>query len=100
MLEERFRDTMAVYGDDSLIWIDRYFSMNRFDRAFTFNKKDLYSEDDIINAGKSLKIITPAQYELTSFGWHFLLRLWKEKRIFGLFLDSRIIKGKLPKLAY
>ncbi len=72
MLEERFRDTMAVYGDDSLIWIDRYFSMNRFDRAFTFNKKDLYSEDDIINAGKSLKIITPAQYELTSFGWHFL----------------------------
>ena len=65
MLEERFRDTMAVYGDDSLIWIDRYFSMNRFDRAFTFNKKDLYSEDDIINAGKSLKIITPAQYGLT-----------------------------------
>lgn len=40
MLEERFRDTMAVYGDDSLIWIDRYFSMNRFDRAFTFNKKE------------------------------------------------------------
>lgn len=99
MLEERFRDTMAVYGDDSLIWIDRYFSMNRFDRAFTFNKKDLYSEDDIINAGKSLKIITPAQYELTSFGWHFLLRLWKEKRIFGLFLDSRIIKAnKIEKV--
>lgn len=99
MLEERFRDTMAVYGDDSLIWIDRYFSMNRFDRAFTFNKKDLYSEDDIINAGKSLKIITPAQYGLTSFGWHFLLRLWKEKRIFGLFLDSRIIKAnKIEKV--
>lgn len=94
MLEERFRSTMAVYGDDSLIWIDRYFSMNRFDRAFTFNKKDLYSEDDIMNAGKSLKIITPAQYGLTSFGWHFLLRLWKEKGIFGLLLDSRIINAK------
>lgn len=93
MLEERFRETMAVYGDESLIWIERYFSMNRFDRAFTFNKKDLYSEDDIMNTNKSLKIVTPAQYGLTSFGWHFLLKLWKEKRIFGLFLDCRIIKA-------
>ena len=79
-LEERFRDTMAVYGDESLIWIDRYFSINRFDRAFTFNLKDLFTEDDIMETGKSLKIITPAQYGLTSFGWHFLLRLWKEKK--------------------
>ena len=92
-LEERFRDTMAVYGDESLIWIDRYFSMNRFDRAFTFNKKDLYTEDDIMETGKSLKIVTPAQYGLTSFGWHFLLRLWKEKKEFGLFLDCRIVKA-------
>lgn len=92
MLEERFRDTMAVYGDESLVWIDRYFSLDRFDRAFTFNKKDLYSEEDIMNAGKSLKIVTPAQYGLTSFGWHFLLRLWKERRTFGLFLDCRIVK--------
>lgn len=93
MLEERFRDTMAVYGDKSLVWIDRFFSFNRFDRAFTFNKRNLYSEDDIMNTEKSLKIVTPAQYGLTSFGWHFLLRLWKEKRIFGLFLDCRIIKA-------
>lgn len=92
-LEERFRDTMAVYGDESLVWIDRYFSLNRFDRSFTFNKKDLYSENDIIDSGKSLKIVTPAQYGLTSFGWHFLLKLWKEKRIFGLFLDCRIINA-------
>lgn len=93
MFEERFRDTMAVYGDESLVWIDRYFSLDRFDRALTFNKKDLYSEDDIMDAGKSLKIVTPAQYGLTSFGWHFLLRLWKEKRTFGLFLDCRIVKA-------
>lgn len=92
MLEERFRNTMAVYGDESLLWVDRYFSLNRFDRAFTFNKKDLYSEDDIMQAGKSLKIVTPAQYGLTSFGWHFLLRLWKEKGVFGLFLDCRTLK--------
>lgn len=92
-LEERFRDTMAVYGDESLIWIDRYFSINRFDRAFTFNLKDLFTEDDIMETGKSLKIITPAQYGLTSFGWHFLLRLWKEKKEFGLFLDSNIVKA-------
>ena len=67
MLEDRFRDTMAIYGDNSLLWIDRYFSMNRFDRAFTFNKKDLYSEDDIMEARRSLKVVTPAQYGLTSF---------------------------------
>ena len=40
-LEERFRDTMAVYGDESLIWVDRYFSINRFDRAFDIQPKRL-----------------------------------------------------------
>ena len=93
MLEDRFRDTMAIYGDNSLLWIDRYFSMNRFDRAFTFNKKDLYSEDDIMEARRSLKVVTPAQYGLTSFGWHFVLRLWKEKGVFGLFLDCGTLKA-------
>ena len=92
MFEERFRDTMAIYGDESLVWIDRYFSVNRFDRSFTFNQKNLYSEDDLIESKKSFKIVTPAQYGLTSFGWHFLLKLWKEKKIFGLFLDCRSIK--------
>lgn len=88
--EERFRDTMAVYGDESLIWVDRYFSINRFDRAFTFNPKDLYTEDDIMETGKSLKIVTPAQYGLTSFGWHFLLRLWKEKESLGCTLTAAL----------
>ena len=98
MLEDRFRDTMAIYGDNSLLWIDRYFSMNRFDRAFTFNKKDLYSEDDIMEARRSLKVVTPAQYGLTSFGWHFVLRLWKEKGVFGLFLDCGTLKvNKIEK---
>lgn len=93
IFEERFRDTMSVYGDSSLVWIDRFFSLNRFDRSFSFKQEDLYSEDDIIDARKSLKIITPAQYGLTSFAWHFLLRLWKEKRMFGLYLDCRNIKA-------
>lgn len=98
MLEDRLRDTMAIYGDNSLLWIDRYFSMNRFDRAFTFNKKDLYSEDDIMEARRSLKVVTPAQYGLTSFGWHFVLRLWKEKGVFGLFLDCGTLKvNKIEK---
>lgn len=100
MFEERFKDTMAVYGDDALLWIDRYFSLNRFDRSFSFNIRDLYSEDDIIEAGKSLKVITPAQYGLTSFAWHFLLRLWKERKIFGLYLDSRIIKTNKLKQSF
>lgn len=92
IFEERFRDAMSVYGDDSLVWVDRYFSKDRFDHSFSFNKKELLSEDDIIENGKSLKVVTPAQYGLTSFAWHFLLRLWKEKKVFGLYLDCRIIK--------
>ena len=97
-LEDRFRDTMAVYGDSSLVWIDRYFCMNRFDRTFRFNKNDLYSEEDIMDARKSIKIMTPAQYGLTSFAWHFLLRLWKERKEFGLYVDCGLIKrGKIDK---
>ena len=93
LFEERFRDTMSVFGDSSLVWIDRYFSLKRFDRSLSFNLDDLYSEDDIIDTRKSLKVITPAQYGLTSFAWHFLLRLWKEKRLFGLYLDCRTFKA-------
>lgn len=97
-LEEKFNDTMAVYGDNSLVWIDRYFSMNRFDRTFRFKKNNLYSEDEIIDARKSIKIMTPAQYGLSSFAWHFLLRLWKEQKKFGLYVDCRLIKrGKTEK---
>ena len=92
-LEDRFRDTMAVYGDDALIWVDRYFSPTRFDRVLTFNKKELYSEDEIIDTRRSLKIVTPSQYGLSSFGWHFVLKLWKEKGVFGLFLDCRTLKA-------
>lgn len=91
LFEERFKDAMAVYGDDPLVWIDRYFSLNRFDHSFRFNQQDLYSEDDIISGGKSLKVVTPAQYGLTSFAWHFLLKLWKEKRLFGLYIDCRLL---------
>ena len=94
MFEERFMDTMAIYGDRYLVWIDRFFSFNRFDKSFTFSKKNLYTEDDIIDAGKSLKVVTPAQYGLTSFAWHFVLKLWKERKLFGLYLDSRIIKAE------
>lgn len=94
MFEERFNETMAIYGDNSLVWIDRFFSLNRFDRSFSFDQNGLYSEDDIIEAKKSLKVITPAQYGLSSFAWHFLLKLWKENKCFGLYLDSRIIKVK------
>ena len=93
MLEERFRDTMAVYGDEALVWIDRYFSIDRFDRAFTFNKKDLYSEDDIMEAGKSLKIVhTPAQYGLSSpWLWAFFTEaLEGEKEYLVCFLIAEL----------
>lgn len=100
LFEERLNDSMAVYGDQSLIWLDRYFSFERFDRAFTFKKDKLFSEDDILNeAPKHIKIVTPGQYGLTSFAWHFLLRLWREKNEFGLYLDAGLYnRGKIDKL--
>lgn len=100
LFEERLNDSMAVYGDQSLIWLDRYFSLERFDRAFTLKKEKLFSEDNILNEEpKRIKIVTPAQYGLTSFAWHFLLRLWREKNKFGLFLDCALYKkGKPEKL--
>lgn len=97
--ENRFKDSMAVYGDRSLIWIDRFFSLQPFNRSFSFNQKDLYSESEIINERQSIKIMTPAQYGLTSFGWHFLLKIWKESKQFGLYLDSGLIKrGKVERV--
>ena len=100
LFEERLNDSMAVYGDKSLVWLDRYFSIERFDRAFTLKKEKLFSEDNILNEEpKRIKIITPAQYGLTSFAWHFLLRLWREKSKFGLFIDCALYKkGKTDKL--
>jgi len=100
LFEERLNDSMAVYGDQSLVWLDRYFSLERFDRAFSFRKDKLFSEDDILNEEpERIKIVTPGQYGLTSFAWHFLLRLWREKNKFGLFLDCALYKkGKIDKL--
>lgn len=100
LFEERLNDSMAVYGDKSLIWLDRYFSLERFDRAFTFKKDKLFSEDNILNEEpERIKIVTPGQYGLTSFAWHFLLRLWREKNKFGLLVDCALYKkGKIDRL--
>ena len=100
LFEERLNDAMAVFGDRSLIWLDRYFSLERFDRAFTFKKDRLFSENNILDEEpERIKIVTPGQYGLTSFAWHFLLRLWREKNRFGLYLDCALYKrGKLEKL--
>lgn len=100
LFEERLNDSMAIYGDKSLIWLDRYFSLERFDRAFTFKKDKLFSEDNILNEEpEHIKIVSPGQYGLTSFGWHFLLRLWREKNKFGLYIDVALYrKGKTEKL--
>lgn len=100
LFEERLNDSMAVYGDKSLVWLDRYFSLERFDRAFSFKKDKLFSEDNILNEEpERIKIVTPGQYGLTSFAWHFLLRLWREKSKFGLYIDTGLYKrGKTEKL--
>ena len=98
LLEANFREAMCIYGDSPLVWINRFFSLNRFDRVLSFNQKDLFSEDDIIEARKSIKVITPAQYGLTSFAWHFLIKLWTEHKLFGLYIDCRLIKpNKISK---
>jgi len=100
LFEDRLNDTLAVYGNKSLVWLDRFFSTERFDRVFTFKKDKLFSEDDFLNEEPAaIKIITPAQYGLTSFAWHFLLRLWKEKSKFGLLIDCNLYKkGKIDRL--
>lgn len=102
LFEDRLNDTLAVYGNKSLVWLDRFFSTERFDRVFTFKKDKLFSEDDFLNEEPSaIKIITPAQYGLTSFAWHFLLRLWKEKGKFGLMIDCNLYrKGKIDRLFF
>ena len=92
-LEENYRDTMSLFGDEPPVWVDRYFSLTRFDRSFRFKTDDLFSEEDLISDEEhNIKIITPSQYGLTSFAWHFLLRLWKEQKKFGLFIDCGIVK--------
>lgn len=100
LFEEHLNESMAVYGDKALVWMDRYFSLERFDRAFTFKKEKLFPEDSILNEEpKNIKIVTPNQYGLTSFAWHFLLRLWREKSKFGLYLDCGLYKkNKIERL--
>lgn len=98
-LEECYYDTMSVYGEEPPTWVERFFSLDRFDRSFQFKTKDLFTEDDLLSLqDKNVKIITPAQYGLTSFAWHYLLRLWREKKEFGLYLDCELVKrGKIEK---
>lgn len=91
-LEDKFRETMAVYGDQPLIWVDRFFSLDRFDRSYRFNRNNLYNETDLISSSHNIKIITPAQYGLSSFAWHFILKLWKEYKEFSLYIDSGLIR--------
>lgn len=92
MMEERFRDTMNVYGDQPLVWLDRFFSSQRFDHSYRFRKDCLLDEATIMTYNQNIKIITPAQYGLTSFAWHFILKLWKERKEFCLYLDGGLIK--------
>ena len=91
-MQERFRDIMNVYGDQPLVWIDRFFSSERFDKSYRFNKNNLYDESYLMNTQQNIKIITPAQYGLSSFAWHFISRLWKEQKNFCLYIDGRFIR--------
>lgn len=91
-MEERFRDTMNVYGDQPLIWIDRFFSNQRFDHSYRLKKDCLLDEATIMSNNQNIKIITPAQYGLSSFAWHFILKLWKERKEFCVYIDGGLIK--------
>ena len=99
-LEDNLRDTMAIFGGEPLIWVDRYFSLNRFDRSYRFKTEELFSETDLLQESEhNIKIVTPGQYGLTSFAWHYLLRLWKEQKIFGLYIDCGLVKrGKIDSV--
>lgn len=93
ILEDAYKDSMAVYNGQPTKWIDRYFSRTRFDRSYKFNLKDLLSEEDILKSKANIKIIAPSEYGLTAFAWHFIYKkLWCEKKEFGLYLDAAFFK--------
>lgn len=100
LLEEAYRDSMAVYSDQPIKWIDRFFSYTRFDRSYKLNAKNLLSEDNILASKSNIKVIAPSEYGLTAFAWHFIYKkLWCEKKKFGLYLDAVFIKkGNLQNL--
>lgn len=101
LLEEAYRDSMAVYNGQPIKWIDRFFSYTRFDRSYKLNTKNLFSEDDILKSKANIKVVAPSEYGLTAFAWHFIYKkLWCEKKEFGLYLDAvSIKKGNLQNLS-
>lgn len=91
---------MSVYGDQPPIWMDRFLSSERFDRSYRFEKNNLLDEHSLLDFEGNIKIITPAQYGLSSFAWHFIMKLWKERKEFCLYIDSGLIrKGSVDKIA-
>lgn len=99
-IEEKFRHVMSVYGDQPPIWMDRFLSSERFDRSYRFEKNNLLDEQSLLDFEGNIKIITPAQYGLSSFAWHFIMKLWKERKEFCLYIDSGLIrKGSVDKIA-
>lgn len=93
LLEDAYKDTMAIYNGQPIKWVDRFFSYTRFDRTYKFNHKNLLSEDDIFKSKTNIKIIAPSEYGLTALAWHFIYKkLWCEKKEFGLYLDADFIK--------
>lgn len=93
-LSHRLKEEMESFVGQPYIWIDRYLSDDRIDQRFSLHKSKLFSETDIIEENKSIRIVAPSQYGMTCYGSHFLLTLWKTQKKFGIKVDANNVKAK------
>ncbi len=92
--QARLRTAMEAFIGQPYIWVERYLSDDRIDQVFKINQSTLYSETDIINTAKNIRIVAPSQYGLTCYGLHFLLTLWKTRQEFGIYVDANNVRTK------
>lgn len=82
------REKMMAFIGQPYIWVERFLSDDRIDQIFKLEKSTLFTETDIINNNKSIRIVAPSQYGLSCYGIHFLITLWEIKHEFGVFVDA------------
>lgn len=94
LYRDRLNESMTLYQEETTIWVDRFFSETKISDIVSLGHSVFISEQDIINNGKSVRIVAPPQYGLTCFAYHFLLSLWQQNREFGIYIDAKGIRSK------
>ena len=92
ILQSELNCKMVVYNDQPVVWVPRLLSKNRVDKMSKIKEKDMLSEDDIISNPRNIIILSPSQYGLSCFGFHFLITSWQKYKQFGLFVPGDVLK--------